>query len=401
MFSPASITPLKRCSVPEEVQHTPADDTPMREDPDLVDEEVTEEDIPSQPPREKILPVRSYCTRSAGSTCERCVVACPHNAITLDDDHGPLIDETRCTRCGICMGICDAFASIRITLTDLHAKARRIAEAGDPLYFTCNDHIFPGFVPHSNVIVLPCLASVPPEFWTLILNEDVPASIYCDFSYCRDCDTAGPLAEKLFTHTINTAEAWTGKTMGIAEEIPEKDGLLKKYATPREIDRRGIFTSFATEVSDVATGKHRKRTSNAVQDFHEKRERMRAQGHIQSTTGISLESLIPTDPRQPPKRLWPRLKLLEEAAEQQPQRAFLIPHWWASTDTDRCNHHYLCVKSCPAGARSIDEKTGEVDVDVPLCIACGICISCCPEGACDYSEGSAEALIPKEEDHGN
>ncbi|MCD6242464.1 4Fe-4S dicluster domain-containing protein [Candidatus Bathyarchaeota archaeon] len=39
---------------------------------------------------------------------------------------------------------------------------------------------------------------------------------------------------------------------------------------------------------------------------------------------------------------------------------------------------YPCVEACPAGALSVDEKTGAVKVEVSKCTACGVCIEACP-----------------------
>jgi Fe-S-cluster-containing hydrogenase component 2 len=39
---------------------------------------------------------------------------------------------------------------------------------------------------------------------------------------------------------------------------------------------------------------------------------------------------------------------------------------------------YPCVKECPEGALSVNEKTGAVNVEVSKCNACGLCIKACP-----------------------
>ena len=39
---------------------------------------------------------------------------------------------------------------------------------------------------------------------------------------------------------------------------------------------------------------------------------------------------------------------------------------------------YPCVETCPAGALSVDEKTGAVKVEVSKCTACGVCVEACP-----------------------
>ena len=139
--------------------------------------------------RDEIVALSSWCTAPSGSGCNRCLSACPHEAITLNDQ-GPEIDEALCTRCGICSGVCDAFAWSRITLEDLAARCEREASLEGSLYFTCNEHLFEGVAPRSNVIILPCLASVPPEFWSYLLAKNLKIAWYLDPSYCQDCSVA-------------------------------------------------------------------------------------------------------------------------------------------------------------------------------------------------------------------
>jgi len=69
------------------------------------------------------------------------------------------------------------------------------------------------------------------------------------------------------------------------------------------------------------------------------------------------------------KRIWPeasrvRVFMLVPGAE--------VPHLCVQCED------YPCVKSCPTGALSINQKTGAVLVDDEKCTACGVCISSCP-----------------------
>ena len=82
--------------------------------------EEAEEDAYANPfPREEVVALKSWCTAPHGSGCSRCLSVCPTGAISLDEG-GPHIDEELCTRCGMCAGICDAFAFTRITLSLIH-----------------------------------------------------------------------------------------------------------------------------------------------------------------------------------------------------------------------------------------------------------------------------------------
>ena len=48
--------------------------------------------------------------------------------------------------------------------------ARDQGRAG--VVLTCKENVFPGLEPAANVVVLPCLACLSPEFWTLVLTEN-------------------------------------------------------------------------------------------------------------------------------------------------------------------------------------------------------------------------------------
>lgn len=39
---------------------------------------------------------------------------------------------------------------------------------------------------------------------------------------------------------------------------------------------------------------------------------------------------------------------------------------------------YPCVEACPAGALSVNSRTGGVEVDSSKCTGCGICVNTCP-----------------------
>ena len=86
---------------------------------------------------QSIVVLRDFCTRAYGTDCERCALACPHGAISYTDAGIPVINKDACTYCGICLGICDAFSSTRVTMNDLHARIRRIALRGEEVVLTC------------------------------------------------------------------------------------------------------------------------------------------------------------------------------------------------------------------------------------------------------------------------
>lgn len=334
-------------------------------------------------PREEVVALESWCTAPHGSGCTRCQAVCPTGALSLENGT-PRINTELCTRCGMCAGICDAFAFTRITLEDLFTRAEREAKEEGAVCFTCNDHLFDGVAPRSNVIALPCLAAVPPEFWTALLANDIPVQLYLDESYCENCPAAGPMGPALYAHALDQAQDWTGKVIERVTELPEREYLLAAWANVDATDRRGMLAKIAKESIDVADGSHRKRIDGTVADFHEQQERLRAQGRINA------ETLIGT-PLAPTKHPSPRLALMVKAAQAMPERSAYIERYTSVTDAQQCSGCQACIGACPTGARSFNEATGLPDVDASLCTACGCCIGTCPIGACDFRSITAKA----------
>ena len=149
----------EEASETEQNNEAPVEET-INSSGDALSEAVEETPAPPTDPRFPISVLPGFCTRLAGSTCERCTFVCPYDAIFFDEQDRPLIDEEFCTRCGLCCGICDAFVTERITMNDLLDKVRRLSGEGEPVFFTCYDQIPEDFEVHPNVVVLPCIRAV-------------------------------------------------------------------------------------------------------------------------------------------------------------------------------------------------------------------------------------------------
>lgn len=354
-------------------------------------------------PRDPIAALPAWCSACYGSGCQRCLAVCPAQAISLDSALGPHIDEARCTQCGLCAGICDAFISTRYTLTDLYNHVIRNAREEGCVYFTCTEHLTPGIQPRDNVIVLPCLAAVPPEFWAAVMAEDIPLNIYRDPAHCHECSIAGPQGATLFEYALRTAQAWMGGHVRTCHTLPEKGNVLETLSRIDENDRRGLFSTLAQEGKDIATGQHRKRNSGTTSSFHEQQDRLRAEGRIRSASrgdsahaSEALNALNQINAAFAVKYPWDRQALLVAAVQKHPERAAGIERYSTTTHETLCCHSHQCITTCPTGARSINHETGAVQTDPTLCIACGACVATCPSQACDFVSLTAQAYCPSQ-----
>lgn len=222
---------------------------------------------------ERILFFPEPCTRLQGESCSRCAAVCPVHAISFDDAGTPQIDDAACTRCGICAGVCDSFASDRITTAD-YAK-RMVRKAGDTgrIYLCCNEDLFDALEPAENVFALGCLSALSPEFITYLLSTGNEVVLCHDLAYCENCASGGPWGGKLWQRACSLAEEWSGKALSSSDVIPETVHLADKMAQP---DRRTLFTAPIGALGEVATGEYRARKSSVIDDFLARQERMRA-----------------------------------------------------------------------------------------------------------------------------
>ena len=345
---------------------------------------------------QRIVVLRDFCLRVHGADCERCALACPHGAVSFAEAGAPVIDGDACTRCGICLGVCDAFSSTRVTMADLHARIRRIALRGERAVLTCKENVFPGLEPAANVVVLPCLACLSPEFWTLVLAEGIDVTIAADLSYCTDCARAGEMGELLYAHAVETAEEWSGRSVGFSDVIPEKENLLRDLADPSGVDRRSAFSNLVGEVGDIASGKRRLRNSEVLQEFYERRERARALARLNLGNGTEFNDFVPEGLTK--RTMQPKRQMLLEALERDPGIAARVPLVLSETDCALCTDALSCAAVCPTGARRPDPADGTLAYDARYCIGCGLCVGACPEGAVELVETTAETLLPAEDE---
>ncbi len=346
-----------------------------------------------QQPKQRLVVLPEFCTHAAGSDCERCLYCCPKDAISLPTDkEAPTVDHDACNGCGICFGICDAFASTRMNMFDLHARIRRIAENGQRAYLTCKENVFPGFEVDTNVVVLPCLSMMSPEMWTLILAEGIRVTIACDLKYCEGCERGGELGGELFAHCVSLAEERTGEKVLFTFRIPEKKKLLEQYAENEVNDRRSVFAGFAADAANIATGKRRLRNSEVLRDYYERRERQRAVMRLH----LASENPYPDFAGQGKRTMFPKQQMVLETVEARPETAPLIMVAVSQTDMQLCTGRGDCASSCPTGARIFDGSA--MHFDERFCVGCGICVDACANGACSIEERTAEIYVTGNDD---
>ncbi len=350
------------------------------------------ENVPKEHTKQ-IVVLRDFCTHIKGSDCQRCVLACPVEAISFDENGRPTINEEACTLCGICLGICDAFTSARVTMEDLHERFCRIARRGEQVVATCQYMVPDGFQPAANVVVLPCLACLSPEFWTLLLAENLNVKISVVFKDCNTCPRAGGVADMLYTHAIDTAEDCTERKVGYSRKLPEKENIVRMISDEGEVDRRGIFDNVVEDVGEIVSGRRHLRNSKVLNEWVDRRERSRARARLNLSEGIEFEGFVPKGTVR--KTMGPKRQMLLEAIEREPELAPRLLITISQTNSELCKNEHACTDVCPTGARSVDPKTKQLVFDETYCVGCGLCVSACPKGAIELVETTAEVFVPE------
>lgn len=339
----------------------------------------------------KVLTIPEHCTRTHGANCTRCQLACPAKAISFDEAGAPVIDRDACTKCGVCMGVCDAFSSSSATALRLYDHLRKVAMRGEIVYLTCEENVFPGFEPAKNVTVLPCLACVPPELWTLLLAQNVPVCVACDLKYCEDCPRAAKIGELLFTKAIEIAEAQTGESVHFDREIPEYVPPVEAVVDD-EFDRRAAFDSVKDDAFGIISGRRRLKQSDTLKEAYRKKERERMREALNLSEGEYLSDAL--EKGRATRVMPPRRRMLLEAYAAKPDIAENVEVAVSATDYDACVECLDCVARCASGAR-IATKEGHLEYDARYCVGCGACEAVCPRNAIELVEATFADLLPE------
>ena len=378
----------------------------MSEDADILTQETTEEtdsereehpEATTVRPRSertpKIITRDAYCTRMRGTECARCQLACPAGAIDFDAQRRPVIDGRACTHCGICMGICDTFTTKHMSMDDVHDHIVNVALRGQNVVITCEEYVAATFTPANNVVVLPCLACLSPEFWTAILAENINVSISVNMRNCPKCKKAGSIAGMLYGRAVETAESYVReRKVGYIRKLPKKDLTLEREPDPEVSEKRAAFQDALGDVMSIASGRGRIRTSKTLNDYVNRREREKAAERLRLSSGDEAGG---ADARDHGRTMFPKRQLLLSAIDVTPDIAERIPIMLARTDATKCASHGDCVDVCPTGARRA-AGPDETPIFAPrYCIACGLCTAVCTEGAITLEETTAAALLRK------
>lgn len=343
----------------------------------------------------KVMFLRDFCTRPFGSTCTRCIDACPKGAIAFANAQAA-IDSQACTKCGICLGVCDAFSLADVSAEGIRSHMRRIAISGQTIILTCSYVLPRGFVAADNVVVLPCLAALSPELLTASLAEGQKLAVAVAFDVCETCARTKGRGMDLYSHAIECAEAASEGEVAFTDDVPEwseESSLWDALSANDAADRRETIESLKDQVADIASGSYRARRSEALQQAREMSAHLNQEPRIGGAAG-SPEANPYAEGGATREVLFPRQRMLLEAADASDAVAVRLTVTLSRTDYARCENDLSCTRVCPTGARQPSPLDGTLRFTRRLCIGCGLCEAACARGAVSLREAYAGELLP-------
>lgn len=343
----------------------------------------------------KVMFLRDFCTRPYGSSCTRCVDACPKGAIAFANAQAA-IDSQACTKCGICVGACDAFSLVDVSAEGLRAHLRALALTGQTTILTCSYVLPQGFDAADNVVVLPCLAALPPELWCASLAEGQDLAVAVSFETCETCARTKGRGMDLYSRAIETAEGATERSVAFTDDVPERtaeNSLLGALGDEAPASRREAFESFKDQAADIASGTYRMRRNENARELREQADHRELERRIGGAAGAPEANRF-ADSGATREVLLPRQRMLLEAADASDAVAVRFKVALSQTDWERCGNDLACAKSCPTGARQPSPEDGALRFSRRLCIGCGLCVSACKRHAVSLRDAFAGELLP-------
>lgn len=315
--------------------------------------------------------------------CDRCVQACPAQAIELCDGV-PLLDAAACVDCGACLPACptDVFSQ-RVSPEGLLVQTAMQAARAEQLAVACAVHPNPAqcrapvqrVLRHSR-----CLASLDVDH-LLALTRDGRQDVWLDDTPCATCPIGQAHRQILqTTQAANTLLRGFGRPGNVRLVSEQSDSLRRDganrpvtQAVPRSLARREIFARFARMGEET--------WNEAITD--------RSAAGTPASRQRLLQQLQAWSP--PPEAVLPTVA---------------IPFAAVQVNSDTCSACGLCAKLCPTKALRLEKSAAPQDAELAAapadeaksqnswrldfqpaaCIDCGICALACPEQAVSYGD---------------
>lgn len=317
----------------------------------------------------------NYRYRHAG--CQRCVQACPAQAIRLSTGL-PVLDPQVCVHCGACLAICPTGVFSQRVDPEALLVERSQALRCERLAVVCPVHTAPSTTEAPVERVLRharCLASLDVDR-LLALTCDGRRDLWLEDSPCAACSIS--LAHRQIVAAVEAANA-----------------LLIGFGKPARVHRVAAAPP-ADTAGRAATGKRRPRRLPVVQATPGSLARRELFARLRPSAAEA----------EPGRRLQRRLHRWSPPSNPSAcVPASAVPFADVQVDDARCTACGLCTTLCPTAALRLQiqgvppgekPKGGEaweLVFQPAACVDCGICAVACPEQAVRYGDTVSVASL--------
>lgn len=342
-------------------------------------------------PNLRIAPQWCLRVRHRKSTCNRCINACPHNAISISA--GTItVDGEKCTSCGSCTSACptQALETSSPTYSQLAARIEEVAAISERLAFCCtqagasseSDHRF---------IDVPCLAYLDTALYTHAAINGITAIALLDGD-CNECPNS-TCQSQIQQHQQETEEL--GETFQLTANITRHTIAADSKEFVPQQGRRTMFSQLANEAKQASIS-----AAATMLELNEPEP--------DSTLAETLLDESGAIQKKVPQRISMLVEDLYEN-ERQPESSTTTPLFGQVTiDETKCKHCSMCAYFCPTGALNHEGSTMQRSVGGLAhlssedtfhefracdCVKCGTCAELCPNGAITVTDADTKTLL--------
>jgi ferredoxin len=302
------------------------------------------------------------------SECNRCAQACPHEAITLDDE-GAKLDAARCQDCALCTAACptgawesEAYQPIEQLRQAIRKPSWRIACAPSGA---------------SADALVPCLGAVQAAMLAYFAKRALPLTLR-GAGHCAACAHGAKGAAQLAAHldAVNTLHD-SARREGDAEWVMPQLELDAPADTAQRPKRRTAFDASRRQL-------FRRIVHRASTDL--------AEAAAPAKPPPVPEQAIRAGPYHVPEQR-DLLQIVASRADEQPVTVPLhdqLPLMELQLHSG-CTLCEACFRVCPTGALQIDENPGDwaLTFQTDRCVGCLVCLEVCQPRVLDARESTA------------
>ncbi|MFN8450414.1 MAG: 4Fe-4S binding protein [Anaerolineae bacterium] len=297
----------------------------------------------TQPPI-KLQAMQCVRARDKSAVCDRCVEACPANAIRLED--GVQLDAEACVRCGLCLHACPT--GVFSGTDDLHRLLYCVSQLVDheTVEIACAPHPDPASGdPKVDAVVITtgCLAALGASAYLSLAGQGVKRA-RARLDACARCPLAQvqPQIEATIRQANDLlATLGRGERAAVAEPVarPKRRPVYSIKNPP--VSRRGFFQALSQRGRDL----------------------------LPQLEGVSERH-----------RLVEALRQLAPDGADQPMPG---DDFAAFSVSDACTACTTCARICPTGALAFarDDDQFVLAFSPAECVNCGLCTRFCEPGA--------------------